>query len=91
MLLKYRDDVKRLGHDEVVRHLGVTKTKGRILRHFFWPNIYIEIEDYVKSCDLCQRVYKSKDRIEAPLKLVPVISVVFTKISIDTVGPLSKS
>ncbi|GFU55045.1 retrovirus-related Pol polyprotein from transposon 412 [Trichonephila clavipes] len=72
-------------------HLGVTKTKDRILRHFFWPNVYRDVEEFVKTCDSCQRVGKPKDKAKAPLKLVPIISEVFSKINIDAVGPLPVS
>ncbi|GFS98906.1 retrovirus-related Pol polyprotein from transposon 412 [Trichonephila clavipes] len=72
-------------------HLGVTKTKDRILRHFFWPNVYRDVEEFVKTCDSCQRVGKPRDKAKAPLKLVPIISEVFSKINIDAVGPLPVS
>ncbi|GFU20056.1 retrovirus-related Pol polyprotein from transposon 412 [Trichonephila clavipes] len=42
-----------------------------------------DVEDFVKTCDKCQRVGK-----KAPLKIVPVITEVFTKINIDASGPL---
>ncbi|GFV68540.1 retrovirus-related Pol polyprotein from transposon 412 [Trichonephila clavipes] len=70
---------------------GVTKTKDRNLRHFFWPNVYRDVEEFVKTCDSCQRVEKPRDKAKAPLKLVPIISEVFSKINIDAVGPLPVS
>ncbi|GFT71170.1 hypothetical protein TNCV_3001761 [Trichonephila clavipes] len=72
-------------------HLGVTKTKDRILRHFFWPNVYRDVEEFVKTCDSCQRVGKPREKAKAPLKLVPIISEIFSKINIDAVGPLPVS
>ncbi|GFT56535.1 retrovirus-related Pol polyprotein from transposon 412 [Trichonephila clavipes] len=89
--IKFRLDINKLSHDEIGRHLGVTKTKDRILRHFFWPNVYRDGEEFVKTCDSCQRVGKLRDKAKAPLKLVPIISEVFSKINIDAVGPLPVS
>ncbi|GFX11620.1 retrovirus-related Pol polyprotein from transposon 412 [Trichonephila clavipes] len=89
--IKFRLDINKLSHDEIGGHLGVTKTKDRILRHFFWPNVYREVEEFVKTCDSCQRVGKPRDKAKAPLKLVPIISEVFSKINIDAVGPLPVS
>ncbi|GFT58085.1 retrovirus-related Pol polyprotein from transposon 412 [Trichonephila clavipes] len=89
--IKFRLDINKLSHDEIGGHLGVTKTKDRILRHFFWPNVYRDVEEFVKTCDSCQRVGKPRDKANAPLKLVPIISEVFSKISIDAVGPLPVS
>lgn len=89
--LKFREEIKSLCHDEVGGHLGATKTKDRVLRQFFWPNVYKDLEEYVKTCDACQRVGKPQDKVKAPLKLVPIISEVFSKINIDAVGPLPLS
>ncbi|GFY34150.1 retrovirus-related Pol polyprotein from transposon 412 [Trichonephila clavipes] len=50
-----------------------------------------DVEEFVKTCDSCQRVGKPRDKAKAPLKLVPIISEVFSKINIDTVGPLPVS
>ncbi|GFX17219.1 retrovirus-related Pol polyprotein from transposon 412 [Trichonephila clavipes] len=88
---KFRLEINRLSHDEIGGHLGVTKTKDRVLRYFFWSNIYKDIEEFVKSCDACQRVGKPRDKVKAPLKLVPIIAEVFSKINIDAVGPLPLS
>ncbi|GFW54595.1 retrovirus-related Pol polyprotein from transposon 412 [Trichonephila clavipes] len=89
--IKFRLDINKLSHDEIGGHLGVTKTKDRILRHFFWPNVYRDVEEFVKTCDSCQRVGKPRDKAKAPLKLAPIISEVFSKINIDAVGPLPVS
>ncbi|GFV18338.1 transposon Ty3-G Gag-Pol polyprotein [Trichonephila clavipes] len=40
------------------------------------------------SFDQCQRAGKPNDKKKAPLKLVPVIQEVFTKLNIDACGPL---
>ncbi|GFU48088.1 retrovirus-related Pol polyprotein from transposon 412 [Trichonephila clavipes] len=46
------------------------------------------MERFVKTCDQCQRAEKPNDKKKAPLKLVPVIQEVFTKLNIDACGPL---
>ncbi|GBM95981.1 Retrovirus-related Pol polyprotein from transposon 412 [Araneus ventricosus] len=85
---KYRDQIKSLCHDSTSGHLGIVKTKDRLARYFYWPNCYKEVEEYVKTCDPCQRVGKSNDKTKAPLTLVPIISEVFSKINFDACGPL---
>ncbi|GFS61201.1 hypothetical protein TNCV_3104631 [Trichonephila clavipes] len=50
-----------------------------------------DVEEFVKTCDSCQQVGKPRDKAKAPLKLVPIISEVFSKINIDAVGPLPVS
>ncbi|GFX12276.1 retrovirus-related Pol polyprotein from transposon 412 [Trichonephila clavipes] len=83
-----REQIKTICHDGTSGHLGVLKTKDRLLRHFFWPKCYKEIEDFVKTCDPCQRVVKTNDRKKSPLVTVPVTSEVFSKINIDACGPM---
>ncbi|KAG8187294.1 hypothetical protein JTE90_019183 [Oedothorax gibbosus] len=85
---KYRNDLKVFCHEGTSGHLGVTKTKDIFSRHFFWPQCYKEIEDYVRSCGRCQRVGKPFDKKKAPMKIVPVIQEVFSKINVDACGPL---
>ncbi|MDW0176561.1 MAG: RNase H-like domain-containing protein, partial [Nitrososphaeraceae archaeon] len=85
---KFRERLKVLCHEDTSAHLGVTKTKDALSKHFFWPKCYQEIEDYVRSCDQCQRAGKPNDKKKAPMKLVPVIQEVFSKINVDAVGPL---
>ncbi|GBN32411.1 hypothetical protein AVEN_169507-1, partial [Araneus ventricosus] len=87
----YRDKILALCHEGTSSHLGVRKTKDRLLKHYFWPNCIKEIEGYVRSCDPCQRMGKSNDKIKAPLKLVPIITEEFFKMNIDAVGPLPTS
>ncbi|GFV41655.1 retrovirus-related Pol polyprotein from transposon 297 [Trichonephila clavipes] len=46
------------------------------------------MEQFVKTCDQCQRAGKPNDKKKAPLKLVPVIQEVFTKLNIVACGPI---
>ncbi|GFW15583.1 retrovirus-related Pol polyprotein from transposon 412 [Trichonephila clavipes] len=77
-----------MGHEGTSGHLDVTKTKSRNARYFYWPQCYKEIEEFVKTCDPCQRAGKANDQKKAPMQLVPVISEVFSKLNVDAVGPL---
>ncbi|GFX05440.1 hypothetical protein TNCV_1007621 [Trichonephila clavipes] len=84
---KFRSSILKMGHEGTSGHLGVTKTKSRIARYFYWPQCYKEIEEFVKTCDPCQRAGKANDQKKALMQLVPVISV-FSKLNVDAVGPL---
>ena len=47
----HEKSVVKLAHDDIVSgHLGIAKTQERIKRHFFWPNLVADIENYVKAC-----------------------------------------
>ncbi|GFY33589.1 retrovirus-related Pol polyprotein from transposon 412 [Trichonephila clavipes] len=86
---KYRKNLMTIGHEAAAAHLGVTKTKDAIFKTFYWPKCFSDVEDFVKTCDKCQRVGKPQDKKKAQLKIVPVITEIFTKINIDASGPLS--
>ncbi|GFS72982.1 retrovirus-related Pol polyprotein from transposon 412 [Trichonephila clavipes] len=83
-----REPIKSLCHEGTSAHLGITKSKDKLNRYFYWPNCYRDMEQFVKTCDQCQRAGKPNDKKKAPLKLVPVIQEVFTKLNIDACGPL---
>ncbi|GFX12734.1 retrovirus-related Pol polyprotein from transposon 412 [Trichonephila clavipes] len=85
---KYRKHLMTIGHEAAAAHLVVTKTKDAIFKTFYWPKCFSDVEDFVKTCDKSQRVGKPQDKKKAPLKIVPVITEIFTKIDIDASGPL---
>ncbi|GFX80120.1 retrovirus-related Pol polyprotein from transposon 412 [Trichonephila clavipes] len=85
---KYRKNLMTIGHEAAAAHLGVTKTKDAIFKTFYWPKCFSDVEDFVKICGKCQRVGKPQDKKKAPLKIVSVITEIFTKINIDASGPL---
>ncbi|GFX04601.1 retrovirus-related Pol polyprotein from transposon 17.6 [Trichonephila clavipes] len=74
--------------EQTSAHLEITKSKDKLNRYFYSPNCYRDMEQFVKTCDQCQRAGKPNDKKKAPLKLVPVIQEVFTKLNIDACGPL---
>ncbi|GFT21627.1 retrovirus-related Pol polyprotein from transposon 412 [Trichonephila clavipes] len=81
---KFDDDRSRGGCSSS----RVTKTKDALFKTFYWPKCFRDVEHFVKTCDKCQRVGKPQDKKKAPLKIVPVITEIFTKINIDASGPL---
>ncbi|GFX73875.1 retrovirus-related Pol polyprotein from transposon 412 [Trichonephila clavipes] len=85
---KYRKNLMTIGHEAAAAHLGVTKTKDAIFKTFYWPKCFSDVEDFVKTSGKCQRLGKTQDKKKAPLKIVPVITEIFTKINIDASGPL---
>ncbi|GFY32084.1 retrovirus-related Pol polyprotein from transposon 297 [Trichonephila clavipes] len=82
------DPIKSLCHEGTSAHLGITKSKDKLNRYFYWPNCYRDMKQFVKTCNKCQRAGKPNDKKKVPLKLVPVIQEVFTKLNIDACGSL---
>ena len=40
-------------------HLGRDKTYNRLCRSFYWPRMHKTVEDYCRTCDVCQAVKPS--------------------------------
>ena len=66
-------------------HLGVNKVFEKVSDKYYWPQMFENVKDYIRSCDSCQR--RGKYRIPGPLHPIPV-GELFSKIRIDIVGPL---
>jgi len=51
----YRFAILDLAHSRMIRgHLGIGKTRDRIIDKFNWPDITQEVARYYMSCDICQ-------------------------------------
>jgi hypothetical protein len=84
-----RDKLMHLAHDiPASGHLGVAKTKARLSYHFYWPHMSKQVTQYVRSCDICQRLGKGQKPHPAPLIPLPLVTEPFSRIAIDIVGPL---
>ena len=83
--------VLELGHEiPLAGHLGVTKSRQRVLRRFYWPTVFKDIEEFCKCCRECQKSNAHKTP-PAPLIPLPIITEPFRRIAMDIVGPLPPS
>ena len=90
---KLRTDLLKLAHDIASSgHLGVVKTKDRLLlTGFYWLSIGKDDAYYCKTCDVCQRTNKSCVKYKTQMVKPPVIDQPFYRIFIDIKGPIAKS
>lgn len=89
----YREEIMRLAHEVPTSgHLGIKKTKARIMKHFYWPTIRKDVVEFCKTCHSCQMGGKPNQNIPpAPLIPIPVVGEPFSRVLIDCVGPLPKT
>ena len=88
---KCRQAVLKLAHEiPLSGHLGKEKTRKRILRRFFWPSVYRDVERFCASCPVCQKT-APRGSDKAPLVPLPIISEPFRRIGMNIVGPLPRS
>lgn len=81
---KYRKEILGLAHDfPLGGHLGVRKSHGRILAHFYWPALKRDVMEYSKYSHVCQVVDKPNVKIPvAPLKPIIAFEEPFSRIII---------
>ncbi|XP_070390798.1 uncharacterized protein [Dermacentor albipictus] len=53
---KYREDLLSLCHGNGwFGHLGINISKESLLMEYYWPGCFKDVENFVRSCDACQR------------------------------------
>ena len=73
-------------------HLGINKTYSRIQNHFYWPGIKRGVQQFCRSCHVCQLVGKPNQKVPvAPLQPIPAVEEPFSRVIVDCVGPLPKT
>ncbi|XP_063600361.1 uncharacterized protein LOC134776542 [Penaeus indicus] len=84
-----RQAILELAHSGIMGgHLGTSKTKDRILAHFFWPGVTVAVTRYCRSCDVCQRTVDKGKVSKVRLGDMPLIGEPFSRMAVDLVGPL---
>lgn len=68
-------------------HLGKKKTSAKIMKRFYWPTQYRDVEDFCRSCAKCQKAGHRRVQ-RAPLVPLPIKAEPFKRIAMDVVGPL---
>ncbi|GJW34093.1 reverse transcriptase domain-containing protein [Tanacetum coccineum] len=72
-------------------HYGANFTAKKIFdAGFYWPTIYKDAYEFVKSCDACQRQGKISQRDEMPQNAIQVCEI-FDLWGIDFIGPFPSS
>ncbi|XP_060126466.1 uncharacterized protein LOC132591526 [Zootoca vivipara] len=87
----YRLQVLQMAHDAPsAAHLGIRKTSDRIQARFYWPGMGKDIQEYCKSCVICQKAGKRADKTRGLLQSIPVITEPFSRVGVDILGPISR-
>ena len=78
-------------HDDVTAgHLGTQKTYGNIRTHYYWRNMFWDIDRWCKSCVDCAMKKLPRNRHKAPLLPIPVENA-FDHLAVDCLGPFPLS
>lgn len=89
---EFRRQILQLGHDiPMTGHLGIKKTREKILKYFFWPGIFNDTKQNCRACPKCQKGTSKTQVSKVPFVQIPRIDVPFQQIAIDMVGPLPRT
>lgn len=87
------DEIKQIikENHELIGHPGIQKTYDRIKTNYKIPNLFKLIQEYIETCDTCQRakLTRIRPREEPCISDTPIDSN--EKIAMDLLGPLQKT
>jgi hypothetical protein len=87
-----RAELLRRHHDDALAgHFGVEKTLELLQRKYFWPKMTESIKEYIKSCDICQRVKTHRHRPYGELQSLPHPTEKWREITMDFITDLPPS
>lgn len=87
-----RPELIRTHHDiPTAAHLGYERTRNRLQREFYWPQMAADIRKYVKACDVCKASKSSNTTLTPTLGSPKPAQLPWELISIDWIGPITRS
>lgn len=72
-------------------HSGVPVTYQKLRQLFFWPGMYSATNEFVRSCDICQRAKPDRAKSPGLLQPLPIPSATWEVITMDFVEGLPRS
>ena len=84
-----RDDILKSYHDCLAGggHQGFERTYAAIRNKYYWPRMYEDIRQYVKTCEICQQSKRAFNAKPPPLQPQPVDDV-FSRWHMDILSGL---
>jgi hypothetical protein len=79
--------IKEMHSDPVGGHQGINRTVDRIKLYVSWPNMREDITDYIRTCEICQKMKYSREKL-CQLQITNTQAEPWKKLSLDIVGPL---
>ncbi|CAF2126492.1 unnamed protein product, partial [Rotaria magnacalcarata] len=70
-------------------HFGRNKTLHKIKQRYFWPSMYKDINNYIKSCILCAQFNPRRQKPPGTLKPIKPPDGVWQLVSMDFHGPIN--
>jgi len=89
---KCRSAVLNICHDSSsAGHYGIKKTSSLIYRDFWWPSLYPDVKNYIRSCDTCSCSKDFKHKPYGFLQPLEIPSKPWSSLSMDFITNLPLS
>ena len=89
---KIREEILKENHNSVdVGHPGQYRMLKLLKRTYWWPELKEDVKKYVQRCFKCQKNKVQHQRKAGELHPLEIPQGLWQEISIDIIGPLSKS
>jgi Reverse transcriptase (RNA-dependent DNA polymerase)/RNase H-like domain found in reverse transcriptase/Integrase zinc binding domain/Integrase core domain/Retroviral aspartyl protease len=72
----------------IAGHLGNNKCLGFLRRQYYWPNMKMDVRQYIQSCEYCQRNKSSNASPAGLLQPLPIPAKKWDSISMDFITHL---
>ena len=72
-------------------HFGGQQTSDYICRWYWWPKVNSHVEEFCKTCDICQQAKNSNKKPTGVLHPLPIPSKPWESIGMDFIGPFPES
>jgi transposase InsO family protein len=88
---EFRRTILQIYHDTAANgaHFGRDKTIHKIKTRYFWPFMYKDINNYLKSCILCAQYNPRRQKTPGTLKPIKPPDGVWQLVSMDFHGPIN--
>ena len=83
-----RTEILRNYHE--TGHVGVERVYASIRHKYYWPTLYADCRQYVKTCLNCQRAKRDYHKKSPPLQPLETVGI-FERWQIDIIGPFPVS
>lgn len=71
-------------------HLGVAKTYDRLAASYHWLNQWVDVAEYVRSCEVCQQAKQRGGKVPGLHQPIEIFPKAHT-IALDFLGPLNRT
>jgi len=69
----------------------MAKTLERLRRNFYWPNLAVDVKNFIAKCDVCHETKSPNVILKPPMKTFLKTERCFQKLFIDLLGPYPRS